>query len=75
MTRVRILTGVIICLLIIASGFIFAGKIGHAQSSDSDTDMSRKLDDILNNQKAIIEGIELLKSELDIVKIRVTQQQ
>ncbi|MDP2912389.1 MAG: hypothetical protein Q8N91_00085 [Candidatus Omnitrophota bacterium] len=71
----RILTGLTICILIIAGLFIFADRMIHAQSPDSDPGISGKLDDILKNQKQIMQGIESIRSELNILKIRVTQQQ
>lgn len=39
------------------------------------SDISSKLDQILSNQKTIFDEIAQIKEELNIVKIRVTQQQ
>jgi hypothetical protein len=46
-----------------------------AQGPGTDAAIGKKLDDILNGQRAIMQGIADLKEELRIVKIRVTQQQ
>ncbi len=46
-----------------------------AQGQGETADISKKLDSIIENQKTILQGINSLKAELNIVKIRVTQQQ
>jgi len=46
----------------------------HAQSA-SDSGVMGKLDEILNNQKIILNDLSGIKEELRIIKIRVTQQQ
>lgn len=38
-------------------------------------DVSAKLDEILNNQKSIMQSLDSMKQELNIIKIRITQRQ
>jgi len=60
-------------VVILVSGILLCtDKLTRA---DSDSDLLRKLDEIVQSQKSILSGIEALKQELNIVKIRVTQQQ
>ena len=40
-----------------------------------DCGLSSKLDQILSNQRSLMEQMDSLKQELNIIKIRVTQQQ
>ena len=55
--------------------FIFA-RATHAQDQGGDQGaILSKLDQVLSNQKAIMDQIESLREELNIVKIRVTQAQ
>lgn len=46
---------------------------GPIQAAVSDTEISKKLDDILKSQKEILGALASIKEELDIVKIRVTR--
>lgn len=71
----KMLSMALFSILVIASLFVFTGRLINAQSVNPNLDISKKLDDILKNQKTVIQGIEFLKSELNIVKIRITQQQ
>lgn len=61
--------------LIILALVIFTFTMTHAQNTAADAGIAKKLDDILKNQKTIMQGIESLKSELGIIKIRITQAQ
>lgn len=63
-----------IAILAIVGLVTFAEQKLNAEN-DSEGQISKKLDDVLKNQKAIMQDIALLKQELNIVKIRVTQQQ
>jgi len=66
----------IISLAVIAVLLIAISEHIQAQQDQSgNADIAKKLDDILNNQKTIMQRIESLKSELGIIKIRITQQQ
>lgn len=71
----RILTGLAASFLIMAGIFMFSDGRIRAQGPDPEAAISRKLGEILENQKRIIQGIESLKSEINILKIRITQQQ
>ncbi|MFA6141954.1 MAG: hypothetical protein WC738_01495 [Candidatus Omnitrophota bacterium] len=69
---------IIVCLVIlsvIASVlFISTGSL-RAQNAAGDSDILRKLDAILTNQKAIMESINFIKQEMAVIKMRVTQLQ
>ena len=75
----RITICIILVLLLVIAPFILA-KVAHAQeqAQSASTDMSdvtSKLDHILNNQRAIMDQIASMKEELRVIKIRVTQAQ
>ena len=65
--------GFVVSAAVVASLLALTGKPVRAQSSDTDT--SRKLDDIMKGQKAIQDDIAAIKQELVVIKIRVTQNQ
>lgn len=65
----------LLSVLIITGIFMVANRVIEAQTDASNAGIMSKLDQVLVNQKAIIEGINSLKEELNIVKIRITQQQ
>ncbi|MFA6321051.1 MAG: hypothetical protein WCY36_04250 [Candidatus Omnitrophota bacterium] len=66
-------------LMIVAALMLFLITIplliNNANAQDDSSEVSSKLDQIINNQKAIMEQISSMKQELSVVKIRVTQQQ
>ena len=68
----KVFMGFLVTLTVATGLVIFTNNIIQAES---DSSVSRKLDEILNNQKSILSGIDSLKEELNIVKIRITQQQ
>ena len=70
----KILFGFIIFLSAITIFFLFSARQIQAEAPVSDTEISKKLDDILKTQKDIMEGIKSMKEELNIIKIRVTQR-
>ncbi len=74
----KILIGFVISLVVIAVLLAISDRPSKAED-DTETvtseEVSKKLDQVLNNQKAILDGVESLKQELNIVKIRVTQKQ
>lgn len=67
--------GLVLLSIALLGVFTLANKALRAETSGGDTELSRKLDNVLNNQKAILQGISELKQELYIIKIRITQQQ
>ncbi len=64
-------------LLVVISSFLGAtNRPTQAQtSSGTDSTVMAKLDQILDNQKNIIDGLASAREELRIIKIRITQQQ
>ena len=51
-----------------------AGFIGAIHAEGQDSDIAGKLDQIIANQKTIMQSIDAIKEELYIIKIRVTQR-
>ena len=70
----RILSVVLITLALISAP-IFFSDTAYAEGETSDSEISKKLDDILANQQTILSELASIKEELRTVKIRVTQQQ
>lgn len=66
---------VIAVLCVMVSALLFTERTLRAQETISGSAIAKKLDEILNNQKVIMQNLESLRTELNIVKIRVTQQQ
>lgn len=52
-----------------------ANKPGNAEDRVATSDLSKKLDDLLAGQKAILSQLADMKEELRIIKIRITQAQ
>lgn len=69
----KIIIGVVIVLIFISALFALANSPIQAQAQDTSPEISKKLDDILKNQKEILKGIASIKDELDVIKIRVTR--
>lgn len=76
MINIRRMTTVLAVVFLLAVTLLLVTGIDRqAQAAGSDGDISRKLDDIINNQKAMMQEMEAIRSELNIIKIRITQQQ
>lgn len=66
----------IFAVVLIAVIVIISQGLSYAQDQAADqTGVLSKLDQVLNNQKIIMDEISSLRQELNIVKIRVTQSQ
>ncbi len=62
--------------LVMVTGIIMAERVAHGQAAgQASPDESGKLDQILNNQRSIMQSLESIKQELNIIKIRITQRQ
>jgi len=70
----NVVVGVVVILVIASSLLLVTQKI-QAQGQGDNADLSKKLDDVINSQRAIIDSLNDMKSELKIIKIRITQQQ
>ena len=71
----KVVIGIVLALILVSLPFILAG-VTHAQAQGIDQSaIQSKLDQILDNQKLIIDQVATIKAELNIVKIRVTQAQ
>jgi hypothetical protein len=70
--RIKRYFAIIAAVAVIAFGIIvFAGSSLKAE----DAELSQKLAEIADNQKRIMEDISVIKEELRIIKIRITQNQ
>lgn len=72
----------ILIMVVIAAamltGVIIAERSANGQvagQAPSSPDESGRLDQILANQKSIMQSLESIKQELNIIKIRITQRQ
>lgn len=70
----NIAAGLIVLLVIAGVLFISTSSL-RAQNVSNDSDISRKLDEILSNQKAMRDDMNLIRQEIAVIKIRVTQIQ
>lgn len=72
----KILIGITtVAVLTAASIFIISRIHAQEQQAPDQSEISAKLDQILNNEKALMDQIASMRQELNIVKIRVTQSQ
>ena len=72
----KILVGVIIGIMVVGGTLLVSGRtIKAADEYMGGADFGKKLDEILKTEKKILDTVTALKEELNIVKIRVTQQQ
>ena len=72
----KILTGIVLVLVLIVAASIFVNGMTHAQTQSPDqSEISAKLDQILNNERAMMDQIASMRQELNVIKIRVTQSQ
>ena len=77
-TRPRISDEAASCItvvVLVAAAFIIQAVMGTTAKAQDDSAVLIKLDEILKGQQTIAKDIEAIKSELNIVKIRVTQIQ
>jgi len=63
-----------ILLIAVISAMSMSAVYAQDQSADQ-TEVLSKLNQVLTNQKVIMEQIASIKEELNVVKIRVTQSQ
>ena len=70
----KILIGIaLVSVLTVAASMFVSGRT-HAQDQDQSAILS-KLDQILNNERALMDQIASMRQELNVIKIRVTQSQ
>lgn len=69
----KIIIGLIIALIAVSSLLAFTDRKIEAQEGDSDPEVSKKLDEVLKNQKEILQEIASIKESLEVIKIRVTR--
>jgi septal ring factor EnvC (AmiA/AmiB activator) len=62
--------------LILGAGIVAVERTSMVRAADGDISaVSQKLDQVLNNQKGIMDAIASVKEELNVIKIRITQTQ
>jgi len=66
---------VAVSLVIIAALLAPTNRPLSAEGQGSDPELSKKLSEIADNQKKILDEIQVIKEDLRIIKIRVTQNQ
>ncbi|MFA5146552.1 MAG: hypothetical protein WC515_04170 [Candidatus Omnitrophota bacterium] len=71
----KILLGLFISLIVISLLLAITNRPAKAQNEGSSPEVLKKLDEVLRAQKEVLDGIKSLREEVQIVKIRVTQQQ
>jgi len=70
------ITAVLAIALILGASIIAFERTAMVRAADGDSQaVSQKLDQILSNQKAILDTLNSVKSELNVIKIRITQTQ
>jgi hypothetical protein len=71
----KMLIAVILISVLVSMPFVLI-KATHAENQPSGQDaVLDKLSQVLDNQRSIIQTLASIKEELNVVKIRVTQQQ
>ena len=69
------LTAILLAVVLVVSISVLMSTKTNAQDNQDLTALSSKVDQILSNQRALMEQMDSLKQELNVIKIRVTQQQ
>lgn len=64
----------VFAIVVIASILVVGGKLSSVSAAD-DAGVLSKLEEVVKGQNAILEDLKAIKSELAIIKIRITQQQ
>ena len=62
-------------IIIIASILAIGGRFFNTAAQADDVSVLSRLEEVISGQKAILKDIAYIKSELSIIKIRITQQQ
>jgi len=62
-------------IVLVAAAFIFQSVIGTMVRAQDDSTVLNKIDEVLKGQQAMAADIVAIRSELNVVKIRVTQLQ
>ena len=71
----KILIGAALVSVLIAASVFVNSRIRAEEQGSNYGDISAKLDQILNNEKAMLDQISSMRQELNVIKIRVTQSQ
>ena len=72
----RAVAMVLISIIVVAAFLGMTGRAIHAQGSESsDPAVIAKLDAVLGNQKSIMESLAVIKEDLGIIKVRISQNQ
>lgn len=71
----KFVAAAVIAVFVISGVLFLVSTSTHAEGAVDSQEISRKLEEVLNNQKTILADLAALRNEIQIVKIRVTQQQ
>ena len=72
----KILIGAITISVLMAAASIFVNRAICADDQSSDqAAILAKLEQILNNEKVLMDEVATMKQELNVIKVRVTQSQ
>jgi len=75
MKNTKVLTVVAVAIILAVSISVFTSTRIDAQETQDMSEVLSKLDKILSNQMEFSGQLESLRQELNIIKIRITQQQ
>ena len=70
----KVFIGVIVLTVLVSLPFVLSGALNAQEQSDQSM-IFTKLDQVLANQKAIMDQLAGMRQELSVIKIRVTQSQ
>lgn len=74
--NIQKITAALAIALILGAGIVAVGRITGVHAADADFAMvSQKLDQVLANQRSIMDSISSMRGELNIIKVRITQAQ
>ena len=71
----KILAGAAVFIIGIACGMIFTYGPLHAQEAANEGDVMAKLNEISKGQEDMMAAINSIKEELQVIKMRITQNQ
>ncbi len=69
----KMVFAVLLVVFLVSILSFFGAVRSYAQDKDSSSALSAKLDEVVGNQKTIMQELDAIKEELNIIKIRITQ--
>jgi hypothetical protein len=71
----KVSIAVVLFFVGLAIGFIVAHGTLNAQGTDNEADIMSRLNDIAKGQQELMAAVNSIKEDLQIIKIRITQNQ